>query len=191
MSAADVAYPIREVMATLDAYSGWLSADKNRMRCAVIDPTLYLSAGAPGLRRNAKPTRGWVGAARWTTRFLMMAATLPPSSRSEHPSREGNTTVSGGAFHSYKSFPYWLAEFEEAEYDFSRTPMSATISVTATCCDSTAVITDESAYPFTLQRPWEAPPPVRSALAGNQRFVANRPALHKTVTTDHTSGTRS
>ena len=41
MSAAEVEDAIREAMATHHGYAGWLSSDKTRLRCAVIDPILW------------------------------------------------------------------------------------------------------------------------------------------------------
>ncbi|MCY4557239.1 MAG: hypothetical protein OXF79_12850 [Chloroflexi bacterium] len=41
MSAAAVADAVREAMATRERHAGWLSSDKTRLRCAVIDPILW------------------------------------------------------------------------------------------------------------------------------------------------------
>ncbi len=42
MSAAAVADAVREAMATRERHAGWLYSDKTRLRCAVIDPILWM-----------------------------------------------------------------------------------------------------------------------------------------------------
>ena len=58
MSAADVENAIREVMETHTGHADWLSGDKTRIQCAMVDPILWALGWRTWLPSECKPNPG-------------------------------------------------------------------------------------------------------------------------------------